>query len=528
MTRPMRDDFGAEPRLDDLYRDSFIEARRDIAVTAVQDAIQPSEAIADSSKRALWLAQLCAWLPEGHRRHPGRAALSVLTSIDDARRAGVAARVLLMLFGLMRRQDLERARVAVRQSLQSSAARSEFDVAVAEVLDSPLPPMDQLLPALATDELRLQALRGMDWEPSSALIRRCLAEGLATFADADLRAAGCCELLRRMPHAESGAVLTTQETERIIELASEAADAQVANETFSWLRLAVGEADEPQIVAGMLRFNRGLLDAAQRARGMFGCIGLGHSDAVNGQFASEGLDALAAVPDEAVRTELIGTYVASIPGTPKWDLNRVLAFAAGVGDQRLRARVLNFAMVLGEIGRRALQAGLEIEDPWARAAVIFGWEGWRGTPTGFTRRQWARTRLKAAQAVPASAARARYLALVAKESKGARRHKITAEAWAAAEDVNNPQQRAQLFYVLAAEGLADRGEAVGQAVPAAWSITDPYRRYDALARIGHLLSPADFVELLRQILGDILENAERLDFLRLCEPPGLDLGIAYD
>ena len=334
------------------------------------------------------------------RREAIDGALLALLEVGDTSRVSASARVVERLAGVASKKRLKSAARLLFRSLPTDVARLELQVRLAKYLHVRLPAVAQVMRRLPSDQLRLEALLDFSYEVPNHELIDAFAEGLDTFTDPNSRAAGCLEVLRRWSRWTGDGPLAEAQLTRVLDIAATASDSAIRSELLGYLDSAVSESSVERVCAAKLELNSRLLDAEERARAMFAAISLLASDGANAEFARLGLEATAEITDNALQVALLGQYVASIPGTPPWKQDLALAIANGIQEERLGAKALGSILALDSVALRALESGLAFTDPWARASVIFAWEGWRPAPDGSLETEWKEIRRKAAYAYP--------------------------------------------------------------------------------------------------------------------------------
>jgi hypothetical protein len=496
------------------------KVRRAAADETLLIAVEQCSALSPFAGKAIWLAQLATWISEPSR---GPALEAVIKSLREPTprsdlellRTFEALTIVADEAGL---RDVAR---EVMQGLPNQDTVWELKLRLPSVWNFDLPPLEQLLIDLPSDERRLDALVRLDDGTSKDVLCDLLRAGLPSFRDVNLRAAGCAHLLRRIGSAVSEATVV----DRMLSLALEADDS-IAKTLLTWLPFAAGEQDMDRVYKAKAQLYLADSDPEHRARGLFSGVLYGLPANLAADLAHSGIEAIKEIEDEAVQAELLRLYVYSVPGGAIWEQDVTLGIADGITDQRLRALAYSACMFLSDVGHTAFKHGLELTDEWARAAVVFEWSTWAQTPPGFTVEQWARTRREAAYAVPQSQPRARYLAILAAESTGTDRDQFAEDALAAARTIVNPSGRAWAIHNLVCRRLIPQSQEA-EAVAAAWEIRSPAARYRMLAKLSRFVDVGEMVRLLTRLADEVVHQADRIDFCELCDPPGLGMDFGF-
>jgi hypothetical protein len=511
--------------LDGAYSAEREKARRDAAgeVLLVRAGNAAKLPPAD---RAIWLAQIAAWIPQPSRAPVVEKAIEALLEtvhMEPPSNLQGLVRAFQVLAPIADQKPLRDAATEVMQKLPTADAIWDFKLRVTNLLNIDLPPLGRLILDLPNDNRRLDALTRWRFEVPQPLLLRLIDSGLDAFTDRDSRAAGCAELVRRLDFGALGESSVT----RVLGVVAEATDSVTANNLLNWLQIAAPESMRSQVFRAKVDWNSAVTSAEDRARGMFSAISLGLGNDENAELSHRGLAAAASVQDEAVRATLLRDFVCSIPGCPIWEQDVALAIADGIEDERLRAMAYSYTLVLGSVRDLTLEHGLGLTDEWARASIIFEWQGWAPPPLGLDAPQWGRMRRDAVYAVSASHPRARYLTILAAEATDAARRRFAHDAQDAANAIANPSGRAWAIHNLVNEGLIPREEQ-SAAVMAGWEIRAPVTRFRMLAMLSRILGVRELVLLLERLVDAVVEEADQVDFASLCEPPGLEFGFATD
>jgi hypothetical protein len=513
------------PALDSLYDEGREELCRALVRSDVLAAAGEASSFRLEEAKSLWLAQLAAWLPSEDRPPLVNEALRVLGGLEERIRLDTTVAVLTILSGLVQSAALHETAEAVAQHLPDRGARVLLRARVQWLYGKERPPVSQLL-EISDEASRLEALVGWAGEVSWSEAHRLIDQLVDSFTEPNFRAQALTAVIRGLRTWQQTDGLRQSDEQKALAIALEGRDPVVVNEAFTWLELASSDRRRVEIRAARLTWNMSIGDPSVRAASLISAISLGVSDDDNANLALEALSAISRVQDGNLQAHLLKQYVGSIPGSPPWGVQQALLIARTIVDERLQARALGSLLLLGAVRQQALRHGLTLRDPWARASVVFEWASWSPPPRGYSRRTWQKVRVDAARAVENPEPHARYLALAALGAKGSARRQLASEAYEATLALTRPSARAYGVYALVNESLVPR-TAVDDALRAGWDIPIGYGRYAALAKISRLLAPRRFAEVVREMLQDITVNANQINFRKLTEPPGLDLGLVW-
>jgi hypothetical protein len=496
------------------------KVRRAAADETLLVAVEQCSALSPFAGKTIWLAQLATWISEPYR---GPALEAVIKSLREPtpRSDLELLRTFEALTIVADETGLREAALEVMQGLPNEDTVWQLKLRLPSVWDFDLPPLEELLIDLPSDERRLDALVRLGDETSKDVLRDLLRGGLPSFRDVNLRAAGCAHLMRRIGSAANEVTVV----DRMLSLALEVDDSSAKN-LLTWLPFAAGEQYMDRVYKAKAQLYLANNDPEQRARGIFSGVLYGLPAELAADLAHSGIAAVKQIEDEAVQAELLRLYVYSVPGGAFWEQDVTLGIADGIRDQRLRALAYGACMFLSDVGLTAFQHGLALADEWARASIVFEWSTTAKTPPGFTAEQWALTRREAAYAVPQSQPRARYLAILAAETTGVERDQFAKDAHSAARTILSPSGRAWAIHNLVCRGLIPPSQEA-EAVAAAWEIRSPLARYQMLAKLSRFVDVGEMVKLLRRIVDEIAYKTDQIDFCELCNPPGLGMDFGF-
>lgn len=495
-------DLAKAPPLDFLYDEN---RQNYLSLLAYPKVCQSLHYAAELSGRSLVDAytNLAGWLPRAEGRVLVERALSELGNIqDEAERVASANSSLRRVDGILQRSEMCSAVELITAGLASERERTALLTGTAWFTRPNIAQVVLAIRLIEDEEKRLSSLEDMTFDVPAASASEFVPL-LQSFRDPNIKARAMVCLLRMLPGHVSPHVIANPQL--LMEILEGADDPEARSDAMVWLALGIPEY-EARLRRGHLSFAGSLGQPEVQATALLACVGLGTSDLDNKEAVLAALSSIQRIEDEALRVAMLGQYVSCIPGTPPWGEVAALHIALQITDERLRAKGLSSLVLLPRIRTEVLENGMQLEDPWARATVMFSSPSWSLPPAGTTKAAWRKKCLDAARGVPIPSWRARYLAKSAVRTRGKHRQRVAEEAAEAARLVKSPSARARALDQLIRSELLER-EAVIEALEAAWSIPPSPGKYKALARLAQLLDAAAFVDLVGRILTSMWVDA---------------------
>ena len=283
--------------------------------------------------------------------------------------------------------------------------------------------------------------------------------------------------------------------ERVVKAANAALDPLLRNRIFCDLEAFVEGFDAVTSRLQRRDCNRSISDPEVRARCQIEVLSLLASEAENRETAELIFDAIDKVANPDLRILLLSSYVHSLPGGAPWCGDRALALVTSIKPASLRAKGLSVIRHLSD-PQQVISAAMQLDEPWARAAVLFVYRHGYGVD-GLSQAEWLDRLHAAALAIPEPSPKAMYLTLLAADSGGESRE-LGRQALHAAGEIQDHWARAQAIDRLCELGVVSFLRLEDE-LSLAWRIPHLGRRARAVARLSRHLPNRERAEMIARV-----------------------------